>query len=53
MLAITGEVTLWYVNMRYGKYRLFEEIELQGKNPYTGDAYLFLSKDRQTTIVIQ
>lgn len=52
MLAITGRVTLWYVssvtNMRYGKYRLFAEVELLGKNPYTGDAYLFLSKDRQT-----
>lgn len=50
MLAITGGVTLWYVssvaNMRYGKYRLFADVELLGKNPYTGEAYLFLSKDR-------
>lgn len=57
MLAITGGVTLWYVssvtNMRYGKYRLFAEVELLGKNPYTGDAYLFLSKDRQTLKIIR
>lgn len=35
MLAITGGLTLWYVssvtNMRYGKYRLFAEVESLGK----------------------
>ena len=57
MLALTGGVTLWYVsgitNMRYGKYRLFAEVELLGKNSYNGDAYLFLSKDRQTLKIIR
>ena len=57
MLALTGGVTLWYVssvtNMRYGKYRLFSEVELLGKNPYNGDAYLFLSRDRQTLKIIR
>ncbi len=57
MLAITGGITLWYVssvtNMRYGKYRLFAEVELLGKNPYTGEAYVFLSKDRQTLKIIR
>lgn len=57
MLALTGGVSLWYVssvtNMRYGKYRLFAEVELLGKNPYNGDAYLFLSKDRQTLKIIR
>ncbi len=57
MLALTGGVTLWYVsgitNMRYGKYRLFAEVELLGKNPYNGDACLFLSKDRQTLKIIR
>lgn len=57
MLAITGGINLWYVSgvtdMHYGKYRLFAEVELLGKNPYTGDAYLFLSKDRQTLKIIR
>ena len=57
MLAVTGGVTLWYVssvtNMRYGKYRLFAEVESLGKNPYNGDAYVFLSKDRQTLKIIR
>lgn len=57
MLAITGGITLWYVssvtNMRYGKYRLFAEVELLGENPYNGDAYVFLSKDRQTLKIIR
>mgnify|MGYP003377961038 CR=1 FL=1 len=57
MLAITGGINLWYVsnvtNMRYGKYRLFAEVELLGENPYNGDAYVFLSKDRQTLKIIR
>lgn len=57
MLAITGGVTLWYVsgvtNMRYGKDRLFAEVELLGRNPYNGDGYVFLSKDRQTLKIIR
>ena len=57
MLAITGGIKLWYVssvtNMRYGKYRLFSEVELLGENPYDGDAYVFLSKDRQTLKIIR
>lgn len=57
MLAITGCITLWYVssvtNMRYGKYRLFAEVESLGKNPYTGEAYVFLSKDRRTLKIIR
>lgn len=57
MLAVTGGISLWYVrgvtNMRYGKYRLFAEVELLGKNPYNGDAYVFLSKDRRTLKIIR
>lgn len=57
MLAINGGISLWYVrsvtNMRYGKYRLFAEVELLGRNPYNGDAYAFLSKDRQTLKIIR
>ena len=57
LLAVTGGISLWYVrgvtNMRYGKYRLFAEVELLGKNPYNGDAYVFLSKDRRTLKIIR
>ena len=52
MLGIKGTTRLWYVssitNMRFGKYRLFSEVEALGRNPYNGDGYLFMSKDRRT-----
>lgn len=52
MLGIKGTIRLWYVSgitdMRFGKYRLFSEVEALGRNPYNGDGYLFLSKDRRT-----
>ena len=52
MLAITGATRLWYVsnvtNMRFGKYRLFSEVQTQGMDAYNGDAYLFMSKNRRT-----
>lgn len=43
MLGIKGTVRLWYVSgitdMRFGKYRLFSEVEALGRNPYNGDGY--------------
>ena len=57
MLALNGGITLWYVkgvtNMRYGKYRLFAEVELLGLNPYNGDGYVFMSQNRQTLRIIR
>jgi len=57
MLGINGAHNLWYVkgitNMRYGKYRLFEEVREAGGNPYNGDFYCFLSKDRQMMKIIR
>lgn len=57
MLGIKGTVRLWYVSgitdMRFGKYRLFSEVEALGRNPYNGDGYLFLSKDRRTVKLIR
>ena len=51
MLAITGATRLWYVsnvtNMRFGKYRLFSEVQAKGM-----DAYLFMSKSRRTVKII-
>ena len=49
MLGIKEGVRIWYVsgitNMRYGKYRLFSEVEAAGGNPYNGDAYCIMSKN--------
>ena len=52
MLAITGATKLYYVagftDMRYGKYALANVIRYQlHRNPYNGDGYMFMSKDRR------
>ena len=52
MLAITGATKLYYVSgftdMRYGKYALANVVRYQlHRNPYNGDGYLFMSKDRR------
>jgi hypothetical protein len=52
MLAITGATRLYYVagftDMRYGKYALANVVRYQlHRNPYNGDGYMFMSKDRQ------
>ena len=57
MLGIKEGVRIWYVsgitNMRYGKYRLFSEVEAAGANPYNGDAYCFMSKSHQMVKIIR
>lgn len=57
MLAINGGVRLWYIegitNMRFGKYRLFSEVQALDMDPYNGDAYIFMSKDRRILKVIR
>ena len=57
MLAINGGVKLWYIegitNMRYGKYRLFSEVQALDMDPYNGDAYIFMSKDRRMLKIIR
>ncbi len=56
MLAITGATRLWYVssvtNMRFGKYRLFSEVQAQGMDAYNSDAYLFMSRNHRTVKII-
>ncbi|WP_455633030.1 IS66 family transposase [Parabacteroides sp.] len=37
--------------MRYCKYRLLRIIESKCRDPYNGDAYVFLSKNRKTKAV--
>ncbi|WP_455622909.1 hypothetical protein [Parabacteroides sp.] len=48
MLALNRGVRIWHVSdstdMRYGKYRLLRMVEFKGRDPYNGDAYVFLSK---------
>ena len=57
MLAIFCATRLWYVsnvtNMRFGKYRIFSEMQVQGMNVYNGDACLFMSKKRRTVKIIR
>lgn len=49
--------SLWYIegitNMRFGKYRLFSEVQALDMDPYNGDAYIFMSKDRRILKVIR
>ena len=52
MLALNGGIRIWHisdvVDMRYGKYRLLKVIEEKHLNPFNGDAYVFLSRNRKT-----
>ena len=51
MLALNGGIRIWHisdvVDMRYGKYRLLKVIEEKHLNPFNGDAYVFLSRNRK------
>lgn len=39
--------------MRYGKYRLFTEVQALDLDPYNGDAYIFIFKDRRMLKIIR
>ena len=49
MLAINGGTKLWYIegitNMRYGKYRLFTEVQALDLDPYNGGKHSITSMD--------
>ena len=55
MLAINGSIKLWYIegitNMRYGKDRLFSEVQSLDYEPYNG--LLFMSKDHRMLKIIR
>ncbi|WP_455634893.1 IS66 family insertion sequence element accessory protein TnpB [Parabacteroides sp.] len=57
MLALNGGIRLWHVSdstdMRYGKYRLLRIVQSKGRDPYNGDAYVFLSKNRRTLKILR
>ena len=57
MLALNGGIRIWHisdvVDMRYGKYRLLKVIEEKHLNPFNGDAYVFLSRNRKTLKILR
>lgn len=57
MLGLSEGIRIWYVsgitNMCYGKYRLFAEVEAAGGNPFNGDAYCFMSKNKRMMKIIR
>ena len=57
MLALNGGIRIWHisdvVDMRYGKYRLLKVIEEEHLNPFNGDAYVFLSRNRKTLKILR
>lgn len=58
MLALTGSLRYHFVegvaDMRLGQYRLCKAIEtLLHRNPYSGDAFIFMSKDRRTVKIVR
>jgi hypothetical protein len=51
MLAITGTMQVWFMpnitDMRMGHHKLLEIVETKFPDPYNGDLYVFMSKDRK------
>ena len=58
MLALTGANRYYFVegvtDMRLGQYRLCKVVEtLLHRNPYNGDTFIFMSKDRRKTKIVR
>lgn len=57
MLALNGGTDIWPVSgatdMRLGKFRLFELAKMVKPNPYNGDAFAFMSKNRRTLKIVR
>ena len=51
MLAITGGMNIWFIanvnDMRIGRRRLLEIVKDRFPNPYNGDLFAFMSKNRR------
>ena len=51
MLAITGSMNIWFIanvnDMRMGRRRLIDIVKDRFPNPYNGDMFAFMSKNRQ------
>lgn len=50
MLAITGSLNIWFISnvtdMRMGRRRLIDIVKDRFPNPYNGDMFAFMSKNR-------
>lgn len=58
MLALTGANRYYFVegvtDMRLGQYRLCKVVETKlHRNPYIGDTFIFMSKDRRKTKIVR
>ena len=58
MLALTGAQKYYFVagvtDMRLGQYRLCKVVEsLLRRNPYNGDTFIFMSKDRRVSKIVR
>lgn len=57
MLALSGALKIWHIcgvtDMRLGKYRLFGIAGEKFANPYNGDCFAFLSKNRRTLKIVR
>lgn len=57
MPALNGAIKIWHVSnvtdIRLGKYRLFELAKDYFADPYKGDCFAFLSKNRRTLKMIR
>lgn len=57
MLGLNGAIKIWHISnvtdMRLGKYRLFSLAKDHFANPYNGDCFAFLSKNRRTLKMIR
>ncbi|MBQ9202643.1 MAG: IS66 family insertion sequence element accessory protein TnpB [Prevotella sp.] len=58
MLALTGAQKYYFVegvtDMRLGQYRLCKVVErLLHRNPYNGDTFIFMSKDRRVSKIVR
>lgn len=51
MLAITGAMNVWFLinvnDMRMGRRRLIDIVKDRFPNPYNGDMFAFMFKNRQ------
>lgn len=57
MLGITGSMQVWYMpnitDMRMGHHKLLEIVETKFPDPYNGDLYVFMSKDRRKVKLVR
>lgn len=57
MLGITGGMNIWFISnvndMRIGRRRLLEIVKDRFPNPYNGDLFAFMSRNRQLVKMVR